>query len=152
MVQGRQCERSWFAIQNATNQARPPSADDVNSYLRVTVTYTDKFGSGKTASAVSANAVEARTVANSAPKFTDEDDVQTGTQVSRTFEEGAKGSAVGNPVTATDADGDILIYTLAGTDDDKFEIDSAAARSRRRRRWTLRVLPGLRVLTTAPRR
>ena len=120
----------WFTIQNATGQARPPTADDVNSYLRATVTYTDVFGSGKTASAVSANAVEARTVANSAPKFTDEDADTQNIEVSRDVTEGAVGSAVGKPVTATDADGDVLIYTLAGTDGTgdaaRFEIDSAS--------------------------
>ena len=36
--------------------------------------YTDKFGSGKTASVVSENAVEARTTSNAQPSFDDHED------------------------------------------------------------------------------
>ena len=43
-------------------------------YLRATVTYSDKFGAGKTASAVSANPVEAKTLSNAAPSFAAQDD------------------------------------------------------------------------------
>ena len=120
----------WIAIQNATNQSRPPTSDDVNSYLRAVVTYTDKFGAGKTAWAVTTNAVEARTLANSAPKYADEDDTADEIQVSRSVMEGAAGSLVGKPAVASDADGDILVYTISGTDagatSPKFEIDSAS--------------------------
>ena len=35
--------------------------------------YTDKFGSGKTASVVSENPVEKRTTANARPSFADQD-------------------------------------------------------------------------------
>ena len=43
----------------------------MNMFLRATATYTDKFGSGKTASVVSDEAVEDRTLANAAPSFAD---------------------------------------------------------------------------------
>ena len=60
---------TWTDIEGATSARRSPVADDVENYLRATVTYTDLFGSGKTASAVSGSKVEARTVANAAPSF-----------------------------------------------------------------------------------
>ena len=47
-----------------------PAAADAGYYLRATVTYTDKFGEGQTASVVSTrDVVEARTTANAAPSF-----------------------------------------------------------------------------------
>ena len=74
------------------------------------------FDSGKTVSAVSASRVEARTVANAAPSFAEQDDDPTDRtviEVSREVNENAgKGSPVGKPVSATDADSDVLIYTL----------------------------------------
>ena len=64
---GPNADGPWTSIAKATAASRPPVTDDVGSYLRATVTYKDKFGAGKTASAVSENAVEARTVSNAAP-------------------------------------------------------------------------------------
>ena len=46
---------------------------DIGSYLRATVTYTDSIGD-QTVSGVTDNPVEARTLANAAPEF-DEDDI-----------------------------------------------------------------------------
>ena len=65
---------TWTDIEGAIAQKRSPAAADVGSYLRATVTYTDEFGSGKVASTVSANKVEARTVSNTLPSFADQDD------------------------------------------------------------------------------
>ena len=106
-------------------------------YLRATVTYSDKFGAGKTASAVSARRVEARTLSNAAPRFVDRsgDGVTT---VTRFVDEN---TAVGRPVrwrvSATDADDDILFYELLDTpdlEDDngvaRFTIDSASGQIR----------------------
>ena len=62
-------ETGWMDIEGATSQSRSPEAADVDYYLRATVTYTDMFGEGQTASVVSANIVEARTTANAAPSF-----------------------------------------------------------------------------------
>ena len=120
----------WTDIAKATSNSRTPAASDVGMYLRATVTYNDKFGDGQTASAVSENAVEARTLANAAPAFTDEDSNTTGIQVSREVNENAKGANAGKPVTAKDADGDVLLYVLSTTAapthtaSDDFKIDS----------------------------
>ena len=117
---GPNVDGPWTDIDKATSATRNPVADDVGSYLRATVTYTDKFGKGKTASAVSENAVEARTVANAAPSFAahDTDDDTTGVQAERTVNENAKGANVGKPVSATDGDDDVLLYTLGDGDTD----------------------------------
>ena len=150
---GTSASGPWTAIAKATSATRAPASGDVGYYLRATVTYTDSFGSGKTASAVSANAVEAKTLANAKPSFKDQDDDDNGStvlddiQVNRKVMEGDAGMAVGKPVTATDADGDILVYTLtssttvsvdtndgvandAGTRVPRFTIDSASGQIR----------------------
>ena len=57
---------TWTDIEGATSPRRRPAPADVGMYLRATVTYSDKFGSGKTTSAVSANPVEAKTLSNAA--------------------------------------------------------------------------------------
>ena len=118
----------WMDIANATGNSRTPDSDDVGKYLRATVTYKDKFGEGKTASAVSENRVEARTVANSAPSFSheDKDADALGNQADRAVDEGKKDANVGKPMAAKDTDGDILIYEITATTDaseDKFAID-----------------------------
>ena len=59
-------------------------------------------------------------VANSAPRFND------GPSTTRSVEENTKADvAIGAPVAARDVDsGDTLTYTLGGTDDGSFAIDS----------------------------
>ena len=130
---------TWTDIEGTTSPARSPAPDDVDMYLRATVTYSDKFGSNKTASAVSAYRVEARTLANAAPTFADQDGDETTpyVDVDRSVEEN---TAVGTPigsVSATDADEDILFYELLDTPDlrdsrghPRFTIDSATGQVR----------------------
>ena len=56
---------------------------------------------------------------NSAPEFVD-------TTVTRLVEPGSAANvALGDPITATDPDGDTLTYTLGGTDKNSFTIDAA---------------------------
>ena len=113
---GPNADGPWTAIEKATAQSRPPVAADEGMYLLATVTYTDKFGAGKTASMVSEYPVEARTVANAAPSFADHDtndDTTDGVQAARAVNEGAKGANVGKPLSATDSDGDVLLYEIA---------------------------------------
>ena len=128
---------TWTDLRRSTSPVRTPAEEDVGTYLRATVTYTDKFGEGKTASAVTANRVEARTAANAAPSFAGQDLVPTSrnyVDVTRSVDENSPvGTSVGKPVSATDADGDVLIYSLVDTPDLKdgsdvarFTIDSAS--------------------------
>ena len=128
---------TWTDIEGATAQQRNPAVADVGSYVRATVTYTDEFGSGKTASGVTANRVEARTLANSLPSFAGQDDrfddpdtentvENPDTQVNRSVDENTPaGVNIGKPVSASDADSDILIYTLGGADAAMFGINSS---------------------------
>ena len=99
---------------------RPRAGDsDVGSYLRVVATYTDGRGRNKTATAVSEHPTIARISNNTAPEFPAESTTRA------VLEEMPKGTAIGNPVTATDKDsGEMLTYWLTGTDFAKFDIDA----------------------------
>ena len=93
-------------------------ADDVTKYLKVTVSYRDGQGSGKSATS---NATGQIGAGNSAPTF-------SSATATRTLPEnsGAGVNVVGGTVAATDSDsGDTLTYSLGGTDADSFDIDSS---------------------------
>ena len=132
--------RAWTNIEGATEPQRRPSQEDVGRYLRATVTYSDKFGPRKTASAVSVNRVELTTLFNAAPSFTDQDDDEDTpyVDVARSVSENtAAGMPVGEPVSASDSDEDILFYELLdtpdledGDDDARFTIDSLTGQIR----------------------
>ena len=112
-------------MEGATSPVRSPVPADVGMYLRATVTYSDRFGTGKTASAVSARRVEARPLFNAAPSFAEQDDEED--TVTRSVAENTTvGGGVGRPVSATDADADILFYELLDTPD--LEDDGGRAR------------------------
>ena len=126
----------WTDIEGATSPSRTPAPDDVDMYLRATATYSDKFGPNKTASAVSAYRVEARTLANAAPTFADRDGDEATPYSLSVAENADVGTPVGT-VSATDADGDVLFYELLdtpdledGRGDPLFTIDSATGQIR----------------------
>ena len=131
---------TWTDIEGAASPRRSPAEADEGMYLRATVTYSDKFGPGKTASAVSARRVEARTLSNAAPSFADQDrDKDTPyIDIPRSVSENtAVDRPVGRRVSATDADDDILFYELLDTPDledeegvARFTIDSASGQIR----------------------
>ncbi len=121
-VQGWQWARSrdrrtWTDIEGATSPQRSPEPADEGMYLRATVTYADKFGPNKTASAVSANKVEARTLSNAGPSFVDSDGDEVTILERSVTENSAVGSPVGRSVSATDPDEDVLLYELLDTPD-----------------------------------
>ena len=121
--------RTWTDMEGATSPQRRPAQADVGMYLRATVTYSDKFGAGKTASAVSANPVEAKTLADSAPSFAGQDDDEATPYIDivRSVPENtAVGMPIGEPVSALDPDEDILFYELLDTPD--LEDDAGDAR------------------------
>ena len=110
----------WTDIGGATSPRRSPVQEDEGMYLRATVTYSDKFGSGKTASAISAYRVEAKTLSNAAPSFAEQDDDETTfyVEIARSVAENTTvGKPIGRPVSALDADDDILFYELLDTPD-----------------------------------
>ena len=103
----------------ATSDTYTPVAADVGNFLQATATYTDPQGPGKTATVVSANAVQVEPQTNSAPEFT------AATAVRTVPENTAAGRSIGAPVTATDPDNDTLNYSLGGTDAGSFGIVQA---------------------------
>ena len=82
------------------------------------MTYTDTQGADKTARVVSANAVLAARSANTAPVFEDEqgDEIDRRPDLEREVAENtpAGRNLVGDPVVATDKEGDVLTYVLLG--------------------------------------
>ena len=82
----------------------PADNNDLGKYLRVKAIYNVGSGSDETAFRVSDYKVRAaRTQANIKPEF-------AATAIERRVTEGKKGMTVGAPVTATDADNDVLNY------------------------------------------
>ena len=91
---------------NYTVQDRTGS-DDVGMYLRAEASYTDGSGPVVTASRVSDYPIQAYRTNNETPTF------GADTSTARSMNEGMKGMMVGAPVTATDANGDVLNYTIS---------------------------------------
>ena len=118
--QGTAMNGPWTVIVGGTAAMETPVAGLVGKYLRATATYTDAYGDDKTAMAVSAHAVRAVPGGtNSSPAFPEGSDARS------VKENSPPGTNVGKPVAAGDA-GDILTYTLTGTDDDSnYRIDRA---------------------------
>ena len=112
---------TWTDIPGATTETYFAAAGDEDHYLRATVQYTDRRGSGKEAEAVLTKSIgAARPAANAAPAFAE-------ATANRNIGEGtAPGRAVGERLRATDADAeDVLVYTLSGLDPVHFDIDAA---------------------------
>ena len=125
---------SWTDITGATSSSYTVTTDDANQYLRASASYEDRRGSNKTASAALKSPVgDTRPAENTAPEFTeDDDDTDTDRTTTRRVSSGtAPGRSVGSRVRANDDDrGDVLTYSLSGTDGDKFEIDAATGQIR----------------------
>ena len=117
----------WLDIPGATSSSYAATSADENQYLRVTVSYEDGRGSNKEAEAVLATPVgETRPTANAAPTFR-----ESGPLSRRVASGAAAGRHVGSPVRATDEDrGDVLTYSLTGTDASAFAIDAATGQIR----------------------
>ena len=114
---------AWSAVNGASSASYTPVEADRGSYLRVTASYTDGQGAGKSASTVSAAAV----VVNTSPRFPlpefNEDGVPRDSLERMVAENEDEGEDAGGPVTAVDPDGDALTYSLSGEDARHFDID-----------------------------
>ena len=113
---------SFTDIKGQNTGSYTPGSDDTGKYLRVTVTYTDPQGEGKSASVVSRD----RTLwkPTGAPQFLGPDGMPDTTTTRSVKENAAAGTNVGAPVSATDirndrGERDRLTYTLTGTGNDK---------------------------------
>ncbi len=103
----------WSDIFGANSDSYTPVADDVGIYLQATASYTDGHGPGK-----SAHAVMERQTAQRGPSFEGD--------VTFTVEENTSpGTPVGDAITATDRDGDVLTYSLSGIDASSFVLDGS---------------------------
>ena len=140
---------TWMAIPGSVTAAYTPTEADEGYHLRATAAYGDDHGPNKRAHMVSANLVPVapeptpeptatrtpeptatRTpggggvgggggTSNRAPVFRD------GATAARSVAEDAAARApVGSPVTASDSDGDSILYHLAGADASLFAIDT----------------------------
>ena len=124
---------SYTDIEGAEDENYTPidavGKSDINDYLRATASYTDGEGSGKTAVMNSEYTVQAARVSNTAPEFADDQDpVMDAVQAAaarEVAENTAPGTDIGAPVAATDADDDVLTYTLEGDNAASFDIDPA---------------------------
>ena len=115
----------WISIAEAISASYTPVEADQGSYLRVTASYSDGHGSGKSASIVSASTV----VVNTAPSFPlpelNEDGEPRDSLERMVAENADSGEVAGDPVAAVDSDGDALTYRLSGEDAGHFDIDGA---------------------------
>ena len=138
---------SWATISSATSASYTPVEGDVGRYLRATASYTDRRGSGKSAQAEPANAVQAASTSTRAPEYSTRSRKHNpptprinrapafaqGASTTRSVaEHTVAGTDIGQPITATDLDDDTLTYTLGGEDAASFDIVSSSGQLRTR--------------------
>ena len=128
----------WAVIEVATSDSYTPAAEDAGRRLRATASYTDGHGPGKTAQAVSEDAV------NSAPEFP-----ATETAARSVAENTAAGENIGGPVAATDAENDPLTYTLGGADGGSFDIEESSGQLKTKAALDFETQAGYTVAVTA---
>ena len=112
-----QNQATWTLIDGATSRRYTPADGDENFYLRVTASYTDGHGGGKSELEAPTEAVRAAPIGNRAPEFpsaTTEREIAENSPATR---------PVGAPVAATDLDNDRLAYTLSAGDRSSFTVD-----------------------------
>ena len=113
------------AITNADSRFYTSDADDVGRYLRAVASYDDGHGTGKTATAVSTNQVQAAPPDPEPPVFPADGNYE------RSIRENTRaGATLGAPVRATDANNDRLTYSIPASD--YFEIDTPSGQLRTR--------------------
>ena len=100
---------SFNAISGAMSASYTVLAADEGEFLRAAATYSDGFGAGRSANATS-TVVLAAAVVPTVPVF-------SAATEARSVAENATSGDVGLAVTATDADGDDLTYSVAATGD-----------------------------------
>jgi hypothetical protein len=109
-------KETWTDIEKAAASAYTPAAADVGSYLRATVTYKDGKGSEEDmAMEVTDSAVVEKPTANAAPSFPDQNPSTTAKEkvaYRLVNENSGKGTAVGEPVVASDPNNDAVLYSL----------------------------------------
>ena len=129
---------SWLrgstVIEGATTAAYTPVQADAGSFLTAKATYRDAedADNDKTAEGRSYRAARSAPSGTSAPVFPDTDLSTTGVQTAQTrmvAENTPAGRNIGAPVVASDP-GDVLTYSLTGTNADQFELDRVTGQLR----------------------
>ena len=110
-------QANWTTISGADTKSYTPVTGDVGKQLRVTATYTDGEGSGKTAQEETGAVTDAPHT-NSKPTFAAETDTRS------VLENTDAGENIGDPVAATDDSAGTLVYSLGGTDAASFDFDT----------------------------
>ena len=105
---------NWNGITDANAGDYTVQSADIGHLLRAVVSYTDPQGPGKSASAQTETAV-----ANDPPTFATADPMNAAVA-----ENAPLGAFVGQPLRATDPNGDELNFSLSGTDADTFSVDA----------------------------
>ena len=115
-------DASSFSIDSTTGQIRTSSSLDYETQSTYTVTLTVSDGSLTDSITVTINITDVdETPSNNSPVFDE------GSSTSRTVVENTgSGVDIGSAVSATDADGNTLSYSLGGTDASSFSIDSTS--------------------------
>ena len=113
---------AWTDIAGARSASYSSVAGDAGMYLRAMATYYDPLGEdAETAMGATDFMVEGEPAINAAPKFPDQDPGEAGVQNAVAMlemnEETAAGTSIGDPVVATDADNDPLLYAFDDTPD-----------------------------------
>ena len=112
-------QTNWNTITDATTDSYTPGTDDIGDYLRVTATYEDELGAGKTAQTESAAILT--TPPTNRCIFSDP-------TATRTVPENTPaGQPIGEPVAAAHLDNvGTLTYSLGGNDAASFDIDTSS--------------------------
>ena len=104
-------------IPGSTFSDYTPDSNDVDYYLRVTVTYDDPHRTDRTLTATTSGRVPADPPDNDPPTFSYTEPVL------RTVDENSRpGTAIEGPVEATDPEHDRLVYSIDTTHGNRFEI------------------------------
>ena len=108
---------AWSPIARAVSGSYRPSDGDVGGDLRVTASYTDGQGPGKSVQALAPNAVLPAPPMNRAPAFPDTENGE------RSVDENTpSGRNIGTLVSALDLDNDLLTYRWSGRGATAFEL------------------------------
>ena len=124
-------------VVGATSFIYMPKTGDIGYCLQATATYADNILTDTntdgvddrtdTASFPMLRPVQQSSPANTAPKFVDQDPDTAGDQSEETTREVPEntdaGEAIGEAITAGDANGDWLTYSIGGDDSDSFDIE-----------------------------
>ena len=119
-------DQDSFSINSATGQLQTKAALDYETKSTYSITIRADDGNGESASIdVTVNITNVNDNAPVFPVYFDADGNIVSSTTRSIAENTASGVNIGDPVSATDADGDTLTYSLGGTDKASFGIDSS---------------------------